>query len=234
VYSRQAPLSPGEEWYYELDGRTHGPLPRTDLEDLLNRSGDTADDVRVRRGPDGPWIPFRSTSMRDRPSVASFSKPVAEIPANERRSVSQRPGILSQGVGGLIRDQRGVLAAVAAWLLLNILFIALWPEPYSRERHYLETLRAIEAEKQLLRAKPASESEWQEFAQRTRSDLAPIVKDLQKSASAAQPIRQQLFWSARDLVPRTLGPRTKERDDVERRLRQYLDTVERELARSRT
>ena len=56
-----------------------------------------------------------------------------------------------------------------------------------------------------------------------------MVSDLKKSASATEPIRQQLLWSARDLIPRTFGPRTKERDDVERRLKEYLDGAERQL-----
>ncbi len=35
-----------------LDGRIHGPLSRADLEELLNRSGETACDARVRKGPE--------------------------------------------------------------------------------------------------------------------------------------------------------------------------------------
>jgi hypothetical protein len=184
----------------------------------------------VRRGSDGPWIPFRSPSVPQASSVGSFSESMPEVPVNARRPVSQGSGTVSRGVGSLLRQQRSVLATIAAWILLNVLFIAFWPEPHARERRYLETLRAIEAEKQLLRKKPASDAEWQEFAQRTRSELVPIVNDLKNSASAAEPIRQQLFWSARDLVPRTLGPRAKERDDADRRLKTYLDAAERGLA----
>ena len=39
VYPKSKPIPPAEEWYYELDGHTHGPLSRADFEDLLNRSG---------------------------------------------------------------------------------------------------------------------------------------------------------------------------------------------------
>ena len=48
-----------DQWYYELGGRVHGPVSRTILEDLLERSGDTALDVRIRLGIDGPWTRYR-------------------------------------------------------------------------------------------------------------------------------------------------------------------------------
>jgi hypothetical protein len=127
-----------------------------------------------------------------------------------------------------LRANWQICAAIFAWILLNVAYVA-WPEPYSRERRYLETLRAIEADVQALRAKPASSEEWKEFVAQTKTTLAPIVSDLKKSASASEPIRQQLFWAARDVIPHTLGPSTKERDEQDRRLKLYLETVEREL-----
>jgi hypothetical protein len=51
-------IAPGEEWIYELDGRVHGPMTRTALEDLLGSSGDTAADVQIREGTAGEWTPF--------------------------------------------------------------------------------------------------------------------------------------------------------------------------------
>jgi hypothetical protein len=118
---------------------------------------------------------------------------------------------------------------LAAWILINVLYLTFWAQPYGRERRYLQTLQGISAEVQELRARTASDAEWRELAQRTRVALAPIVSDLKKSASAAEPGRQQLLWAARDLIPRTLGPRTKERDDNDRRLKAYLDNAQREL-----
>ncbi len=63
VYPNDAPIPPGEEWFYELDGRVHGPLSRADLDELLNGSGETALQVRVRHRTDGPWRPFRTASV---------------------------------------------------------------------------------------------------------------------------------------------------------------------------
>ena len=61
-----------------------------------------------------------------------------------------------------------------------------------------------------LRAKSASDGEWQAFRQRSQLTLAAMVKDLKGSASAAEPIRQHLLWAARDVMPRTLGPKERE------------------------
>ncbi len=112
--------------------------------------------------------------------------------------------------------------------MLDVVLLC-WPQSYARERGYLKTLRAIEADVQNLRSKPTSDAEWRRLAERTRATLAPIVSALKKSASSSEPVRQQLLWSARDLVPRTLGPRTKERDEQERLLKQYLDGAQREI-----
>jgi hypothetical protein len=228
VYPKDTPIPPGEEWYYELDGRAHGPLSRNDLEDLLNRSGETASEVRVRRGLDGSWNAFRiatsasGTAGATSPSEGQTSSQV--IPP--RCSVAPRA---AGDVRGFVRAHWGIGAGLAAWILINVLYLTFWAQPYGRERRYLQTLQGISAEAQELRTRTASEADWREFAQRTRVALAPIVSDLKKSASASEPARQQLLWAARDLIPRTLGPRTKERDENDRRLKEYLDNAQREL-----
>jgi hypothetical protein len=224
VYPKDVQIPPGEEWYYEFDGRPHGPLSRTDLDELLNHSGETASDVRVRQGADGAWRAFRarspaapaSTSETRQSSGASTLVPQESMPPS---SVAPR--------GSLLRHW-DIGAAVGVWILLNAFFFC-WPDPYSHERQYLQTLRGIQAEAQELRAKLATDGEWRQFAERTNASLTPIVNDLKKSASSSEPVRQQLLWSARDLLPRMLGPQTKEREEHERRLKQYLDSAQREL-----
>jgi len=118
---------------------------------------------------------------------------------------------------------------VGVWILLNVLFLLFWPQPYARERRYLETLQGIVAEADQLRAKPASEQEWQELARRTKQTLAPMVRDLEKSANSSELVRQQLLWCARDLAPRIIGPQTKEREGQQRRLKQYMESVAKAL-----
>ncbi|HET6325712.1 MAG TPA: hypothetical protein VFG04_13620 [Planctomycetaceae bacterium] len=229
VYPRDAPIPPGEAWYYELDGRTHGPISWTDLEELLNRSGETALEVRVRKGEDGPWTQFRAPPAAIGSVGAkgsNWESPAWSGEASRPRQ-SQSPTPRSD-VRGLLRSHWDIGVAIVVWILLNVSYLA-WPQSHSSERRYLQSLRAIEDEVRDLRSKPTSDAEWHELAKRARATLDPMVSDLKKSASSSEPVKQQLLWAARDLVPRTIGPRTKERDETERRLKEYLDGAEREL-----
>jgi hypothetical protein len=228
VYPKDPQIPPGEEWYYELDGRSHGPISWTDLEELLNRSGETAFDVRVRRGVDGPWTQFRSESRAGAPAAASRLSGETQAPAGESPRPHQSYAPTPRGVFRSLFHWE-IVAAIGVWILLNVSYLSFWPQPHSSERRYLQTLREIESEVQDRRSQPTSDAEWHQLAERSRALLGPMISDLKKSASASEPIRQQLLWSARDLIPRTIGPRTKERDDVERRLKEYLAGAEREL-----
>jgi hypothetical protein len=232
VYPNDARIPPDEEWFYELDDRARGALSRSDLEELLNRSGETASEVRVRQGVDGRWSPFQSHLSGAPATRAPGSTP--EWGPESAESVGHRPPprpvspTALSGSRDLLRRQLDFGAAIGAWVLLNVIFLY-WPQSYARERGYLQTLRAIDVQMHDLRAKPTSDAEWRQFAERTRATLAPVVSDLKKSASSSEPVRQQLLWSARDLIPGTLGPRTKERDQKERLLKQYLDGAQRQI-----
>jgi hypothetical protein len=229
VYPKDAPIPPGEEWFYELDGRVHGPLSRADLEELLNGSGETALQVRVRQGAEGPWHPFRTASAA--PATLPTPQPSwdGDLPVRSSQAPQSRLSAGKGGLGRLLRSNWDLCAGLVVWLLLNGLFLLWFQDPYSRERNYLQTLRTISSEVHELREKSASEAEWRAFAQRTHVALDPIVRDLKKSANASEPAKQQLLWAARDLTPRTLGPRTKERDEFDRRLNTYLNTAEAEI-----
>ena len=230
MYPKDPHIPPGEEWYYELDGRSHGPISWTDLEELLNRSGETAFDVRVRQGVAGAWTQFRPASRADAPATTSRLSGETQAPPGEASRPRQSYAPTPRGVfRSLVHWD--IAAAIGVWILLNVSYLSFWPQPHSSERRYLQTLRAIESEVQDRRSQPTSDAEWHQLTQRSRVLLSPIGSDLKKSASASEPLKQQLLWSARDLIPRTIGPRTKERDDVEQRLKQYLDGAERELDR---
>ncbi len=115
--------------------------------------------------------------------------------ANSSRVPQTRPTRLKP----LIVRHWDVAAAIGVWILLNVLFLLFWPEPYARERRYLGTLQHVVAEVDRLRSSSASGKEWQELAKNLREKLAPIVRDLEKSANSSEPVRQQLLWCARDL-----------------------------------
>jgi len=173
-------VTPGEEWYYEIDGRAHGPLAWSDLEDLLGRSGETAADVHIRKGAEGEWSPFRSVpSAAGTPWLAGTPSGLSALPtarADESRAQGARSHREAKGFASVFHRNRDIAAAVGAWLLLDVLFLLFWPEAYARERRYLATLQGIIVEADQLRAKPASHEEWQQMLQRTQKTLAPMVR----------------------------------------------------------
>ncbi len=223
VRFQDQPIPADEEWYYELDGRTHGPMRWGDLEELLGRAGDTAVQVRVRKGADGVWTAFRSGTQ-------AVAIPAVSLRSTERieHSRSASPGFIANRKRYLaaIAAASQPVAVVGVWVLLNLLVILYWPEPYAKERRYLGTLQDVVKEADQLRASGAADAEWAGLAKRTKERLAPMVADLKKSASASELPRQQLLWSARDLAPRIMGSPTKEREENELRLKQYLQSVE--------
>jgi hypothetical protein len=226
VRFQDEPIPRGEEWYYEFGGRTHGPFRWSALEELLGCSGETAVDVRIRKGPDGNWTPFRAAASTSPTGVTTVVENVDRSVGSTRVLERRRKGFRSLAV-----RHRDVAAAVGAWLLLNVLFLLFWPMPDASERRYLATLQNVVAAVDRLRASSASDKEWQELAKSTREKLAPMIRDLEKSANSSEPVRQQLLWSARDLAPRIIGSPGKEPDERERQLKEYLRSVERSLGR---
>jgi hypothetical protein len=220
------PIPSGEEWYYELDGRAHGPMRWRDLDELLRAAGETASQVRVRKGADGPWSAFRSGAQTAPAPAASASSSERFVPSSAGRQIPiDRWG----GIAWFFQQHRDLSAIVGAWILLNVLFFAYWPEPYAKERRYLAKLQEVVKEADDLRGRGAVDKEWAGLAKRSQDRLAPMIADLRKSASSSELPRQQLLWSARDLAPKIMGPSTTERDQNERRLKQYLESVERAI-----
>jgi len=215
--------SHGADWYYEIDRRTRGPLPWSDLEDLIGRSGETAAEVRIRKGIEGEWTPFcAGSSDRGTTDFVPLSKQSARQ-ANDRRLVRQ-----AQSGKACSHSQRCLEIAmfVAIWIMLNLLFYSFWSDSYAPERRYLATLQEIVDEIDHLRSSGGSDREWQDLSRRTRDSLAPIVATLRKSASSSELARQQLLWCARDLAPKVMGRQSKERDQELRRLKQYLKSAD--------
>jgi hypothetical protein len=217
----------GDEWYYEVDGRAHGPFRWSALEELLGCSGETAAEARIRKGKEGDWTPFRSAGASARSTDMTAVVVSPDRQAASSKTLLRRP----EGFKSAIARHWDVAAAIGVWILLNVLFLLFWPEPYARERGYLETLQNVVAEVDRLQSRSTSGKEWQELAKNSHEKLAPVVRDLEKSANSSEPLRQQLLWSARDLAPKIIGPQNKERDERERRLKQYLEGVSRALGR---
>ena len=225
---KDEPIPAGEEWYYELDGRAS-------RSDAVERSGGNAEP----RGRDGfagsrskgsgrtlVGVPLRRANEFNADRPFPISRAIRTI-GGRRGPWPPVVGAASRGASHRYSGSIATCRQLSEFgLLLNVLFILFLPEPYSKERRYLATLQDVVKQSDQLRAEGASDKDWAGLAKRTKERLAPMIADLQKSASSSELPRQQLLWSARDLAPRIMGAPTKEREDNELRLRQYLQSVE--------
>jgi hypothetical protein len=224
---------PPDEWYYQLDGRTHGPLTLGALVNLIGSSGETAHDVVVRQGPDGTWAPFNSL-----PGIGSSSASATAICKRGDQSAGTAfPTTVGRGVTPrhtireFIRDNRELAIVVAVWLGINGALLVAWTQSYATERKYFATLRSLEAESKELQTGSATAQDWKAFRDRVKRTLAPMVADLKRRASASEPIRQHLLWAARDQFPKCAQPGTRENSESERLYQRHMQVVEQELAR---
>jgi hypothetical protein len=236
MYPKDVPIPPGEDWYYEIGGRIHGPIARDDLEAMLNRAGETALEVRVRKEADGSWTPYRTekASYSLSPGASSRQHVVSQEPCDEgtfekpaHRPPKSAPVVATARAGSRppLANNKEIFAIAILWITVNAVLIVFWGDPYAQERRYLDVLEGIVSEVDEMQSKPTSEAEWMALVAKSKSTLAPIVQDLKRSASASHLPRQQLLWCAQDLAPRIIGPRTKEREEDKRRLKEYLRRV---------
>ena len=196
----------------------HGPMDRIDLEGLIGPSPDSAGNVRSRKETVREWTPLLLRRM-----TAGF---LGLVSPSEWWS--------SEGANGPSTKTKPrfvhywIISAIVC-VCLNVLFGFFWREPYVRERQYLVTLQNVVAEVDELRSKSASKKDWEEWTKLTHEKLAPMVADLQKSASVSTLPRQQLLWCARDLATQISGPETSEQQNQEDLMKHYLIRAEQEL-----
>jgi hypothetical protein len=217
------------EWYYKFEGRAHGPLTLADLVDLIGASGDTAHDVIVRRGPEGSWMPAESLPGMPRPRTAIIHRGEIRPASTISTSPAAAARMPARTAREFIRDNRDPVIAVAVWLVINVVILVAWTEPYTTERRYFATLRSLEAEVKALRDRDASGQDWTALRARGQRRLIPMVADLEKTANASEPIRQHILWAARDLIPKLMRPDAPDKD-VARLYRNHMKIVERELS----
>ncbi|MCA9016451.1 MAG: hypothetical protein KDA77_14050, partial [Planctomycetaceae bacterium] len=114
------------------------------------------------------------------------------------------PKILG-GIAGVI-----VLAAILFFVPLGDLFT-----PGGGEE--LAKFKAVHQEFLALQQKKASDAEWTSFANKAQSELAPLIKSLEASASSDRPQLQHLLWAGRDyLKPMLENARTESNRDQEK------------------
>lgn len=217
--------APEDDWYYEIGGRVHGPLKLSDLTELLDKSGETASEVKFRQGTDGQWV-YRSPA-RTSPGTRR-EEPIGSFPHSgvARHSHSDSGRRAAGSWFSWIFEHRAVALLILVWILMNVGLIA-WPS-HVRERNCIEVVRKVIAEAEQLRATTASEAQRREFTERSQRALEPIVKELKESEPSDT--TQLLLWAARDAVPRLFQSETAATLKQEQQLRQVLDDLDRVLS----
>lgn len=137
-----------------------------------------------------------STTSNESPRLAAASAPPSAA-SPVKRPTSQYES------GGSWLDQFSLKSPVTAALIALIVvgagygLLQLLPMT-GAERAKLETLQQILAEFRRHRDEKAADGEWNAFVEKASQKLAPIVKELEVTASRKRPVQQELLWAARD------------------------------------
>lgn len=223
------PSSPQEKWYAWLYGRDHGPWTRDEVLQKI-AAGELRADIQVKLGADGDWkrlgsleaefgvaitaantpsptaiptaaqpvMPVRPTSPAA--SFAATPRPSAPIAAPKRKSkvkVEREPIDWK----GLFESYGKQLVALAVLLLVaGLYYVPLGSLFAASDASLLAKFDAVHDRLVELRTKNAPESEWKAFDDEIRGNFMPLASDLEKTASAAEPAKQNLLWAIK-LVP---------------------------------
>lgn len=232
-----------ELWYYKLDDREHGPIPIEELKSLAAVSGETANEIVVRSGRSGEWIALGSLAGEyavpegDRPPHSTPSLDTPERATSPASRFRARPRT-AMTVGRLawLRRNLDLLAAAVLFVAINAILLAMSQPRNSEERRYLEILRGLHQEIGQLQRRGATAAEWQELRLRSERKLQPVLADLERTASATNPIRQHLLWAGRDhlleMLSQAAPTPTTTTDDDTAAFEQHLDWVEARLNES--
>ncbi|QDT94212.1 DUF4339 domain-containing protein [Gimesia algae] len=101
------------------------------------------------------------------------------------------PKILG-GVGGVI-----AIVAIFFFVPLGDLFAPSGKDEFARFQTFYQ-------EYQALQTKQAGPAEYTSLKNKTNTELGPIIKDLESTASSDYPALQQLLWAGRDYLPKML------------------------------
>ena len=95
----------------------------------------------------------------------------------------------------------------------------------SGDRVTYDQYAQIYAEMQALREKNAADDEWTKLTDRANQVNDVILQDLEKTASAQEPAKQQLLWAGRDYLIPMLGDARNGPSDNEKAFKEHLDNA---------
>ncbi|QDT24523.1 DUF4339 domain-containing protein [Gimesia chilikensis] len=157
-------------------------------------------------------VPMAATPPPSRPAKPQIK--VARSNPFEALGPMMDPKILG-GVGGAI-----VLAAILYFVPLGDLFA-----PGGDAE--LAKFKAIHQEFLALQQKQASDAEWSSFKNKVKSEMDPLIKELESSAGSDRPQLQQMLWAGRDYLPGMLDNARTEPSPDQEKFEKHLKEAER-------
>jgi hypothetical protein len=100
------------------------------------------------------------------------------------------------------------LSGIAALIVIDAVYVALSSRGVVREREILRRYESIWKVAREFDPDENSSDEWQEFAKTAISNLHPLLKELQRTASAKRPARQILLFAGREHLLKILDSPT--------------------------
>lgn len=120
--------------------------------------------------------------------------------------------------------KRNPKLAVIGGLLLLIAVYKFMPFS-SADKGTYDQYAAIYAEMLQLRDSNASDEEWSKLTDKANTVNDAILKDLEQTASASEPAKQQLLWAGRDYLIPMLGDARNGESENEKLFKEHLDNA---------
>lgn len=194
-----------EQWYFRIDGREYGPTSRDQLEKFLApprlcKSLEVMCSIR-----EGHWslIANDVTVEMVLERFGIVDDPVSEVAPS--RPVYRAPNPIVEWfretvewvIERLVKHARVILAVVGL-IALNIAIMYFFADPVARELEIVSRYELLWNSALKLGSSEASGDDWRAFADNAESELAPLIKEVARSASVQNPVRQELLFLGRD------------------------------------
>jgi hypothetical protein len=186
-----------ERWFLRIDGHHYGPVGRTELERFLLPPR-LCSVLEVKCGDDGVWFSIARNETIDKVLVRAG---VAPEPAAQTLWQRPEPSALSNLISGLaawLLERWVPVSAVVILATVNAVAMFVLRDPYVRDREILARYEGMWRELQAVDPQQTKGDDWRKLADPMLTELEPILKELDETASVYEPARQNLLFAGRD------------------------------------
>lgn len=186
-----------ERWFLRIDGHHYGPVGRTELERFLLPPR-LCSVLEVKCGDDGVWFSIARNETIDKVLVRAG---VAPEPAAQTLWQRPEPSALSNLISGLaawLLERWVPVSAVVILATVNAVAMFVLRDPYVRDREILARYEGMWRELLAVDPQQTKGDDWRKLADPMLTELEPILKELDETASVYEPARQNLLFAGRD------------------------------------